>query len=148
MPVPAMLGPGDQGWDCRMPDGPVGATPVLQAAVNIGGSLAIGASKYGRRNIIPITGGTFSGDAEGTVISGGADFQLTPSSGSGLQIEARYTLRTDDGELISVRNCGGSGGTRLQFETRAAGPYAYLNADGFTGTIGLRLGGVLISVFK
>ena len=122
---------------------------AFEELVTLGPAVAPGKTAYGSRNMIPITGGTFTGDAiEGTVIAGGADFQLTPTSGSGLQIEARYTLRADDGELISVRNCGGSGGTRLQFETRTAGPYAYLNADGFTGTIGLRLGGVLISVFK
>lgn len=152
MPSAGTLGPSDQAWDCEGPTGPVGSSPVLEAAVDIGGSVAIGASKRGRRNIIPITGGSFTGaQAMGDVIPGGADFQLTPSGGGALQIEARYTLRTDDGELVSVRNCnglGGSGGTRLYFETRADGPYAWMNADGMTGTIGLRLGGVLISVFE
>jgi Protein of unknown function (DUF3237) len=150
-PTPAQLGPNDQPWECPAPTGPVGSTPVLQAAVNIGASLAVGSSKYGSRNIIPITGGTFTGtDVEGDVVSGGADYQLTPSGGGDLLIEARYTLKTSDGELIVVRNCnGGTGeGTRLSFETRKDGPYAWINADGFTGTIGLRLGGVLISVFK
>jgi hypothetical protein len=148
-PSEATLGPTDQPWNCSGPSGGVGSESVLQAAVNIGGSLAVGASKYGSRNIIPITGGTFTGaEVQGDVIAGGADFQLSPSGGGGLQIEARYTLRSDDGQLISVRNCGGGGGTALVFETRQDGPYAWMNAEGFTGTIGLRLGGVLISVFK
>jgi hypothetical protein len=148
-PSGATLGPTDQPWDCSGPSGGVGSESVLQAAVNIGGSLAVGASKYGSRNIIPITGGTFTGaQVQGDVIAGGADFQLSPSGGGGLQIEARYTLRSDDGQLISVRNCGGGGGTRLYFETQQDGPYSWMNAEGFTGTIGLRLGGVLISVFK
>jgi hypothetical protein len=85
---------------------------------------------------------------QGDVLDGGADFQLTPTGGSGLQIEARYTLRTDDGELITVRNCGGGGGTLLDFETRTDGPYAWLNESGLTGTLGLRLGGVLITVYR
>lgn len=138
-----------QAWDCGGPAPPANTSaPVFTAPVRIGSILSIGQSKYGSRTVIPITGGTFSGaELAGEVIPGGADFQLTPTGGS-LEIEARYTLRTDDGMLISVRNCGGGGGTTPQFETLRDGAYAWLNEQRFSGTIGLSIGGVLISVYR
>jgi hypothetical protein len=138
-----------QTWDCGGPAPPANTSAqVFTAPVRIGSILSIGQSKYGSRTVIPITGGTFSGaELAGDVIPGGADFQLTPAGGS-LEIEARYTLRTDDGVLISVRNCGGGGGTTPQFETLRDGPYAWLTEQRFSGTIGLAIGGVLISVYR
>jgi len=138
-----------QVWDCGGPAGPANTSaPVFTAPVRIGSILGIGQSKYGSRTVIPITGGTFSGaQLQGDVIPGGADFQLTPPGGS-LEIEARYTLRTDDGTLISVRNCGGGGGTTPLFETLRDGPHAFPNEGRFSGTIGLSIGGVLISVYR
>jgi len=80
------------------------------------------------------------------VIAGGADFQL--SAAGGLEIEARYTLRTGDGALIAVRNCGGVGGTVPLFEAASSGPHAFLNDGDYFGRIGLALGGVVISVYE
>jgi hypothetical protein len=90
------------------------------------GSVAVGASKRGTRNIIPITGGTTTGRVAGSVLSGGADYQLI---GATFDLDARYTLHTNDGELIIVRNCGPLGGLVPVFETRIDGPYAWLNAN-------------------
>jgi len=139
-------------WDCSGPGAGVSAGPqVLRADVSIGGSLAVGSVQNGSRNIIPITGGTFTGmgtasGVSGAVIPGGADFQLTPTGGS-FQLEARYTLRASDGTLIAVRNCGAVGGTALLFETAIDGPHAFLNDGDYFGRIGLAIGGVVISVF-
>jgi hypothetical protein len=83
----------------------------------------------------------------GDVIPGGADFQLTPTSGS-FQIEARYTLRAEDGSLIAVRNCGGFGGTQLIFETATSSPHAFLNEVSYFGRITVSIGAVIISVFE
>jgi hypothetical protein len=137
-----------QGWECIGPPASAGQGDlVLRATVGIGSSLSVGQAKHGSRNIIPITGGTFTGDVSGDVIPGGADFQLTPTGGS-FQLEARYTLRAQDGTLISVRNCGGVGGTAPYFETLAIGPHAFLNEQAFVGTIGISIGSVIISVFQ
>jgi uncharacterized protein DUF3237 len=66
--------------------------------------LDLGDVGKGSRRIVPITGGKFFGpDIGGTVMSGGADFQVLRSDGAA-ELEARYTLRTDDGALIYVRN--------------------------------------------
>jgi hypothetical protein len=64
----------------------------------------IGASKYGERAIVWITGGTFKGpNIEGTVIPGGADWQLLRPDGV-KELDARYTLKTNDGVIIYVIN--------------------------------------------
>ena len=64
----------------------------------------IGDSKYGTRSIVWITGGTFKGpDIEGTVIPGGADWQLVRADGA-KELDARYTLKTNDGVIIYIKN--------------------------------------------
>ena len=51
-----------------------------------------------------LPGGEFAGPKlRGTVIPGGADWQVLRDDGVA-ELEARYTLRTDDGALIYVRN--------------------------------------------
>lgn len=105
----------------------LGYAVVYMESVGIGaGSVAVGASKRGTRNIIPITGGTTSGRVAGTVLSGGADYQIL---GTTFELDARYTLRANDGELVIVRNCGPIGALVPVFETRTDGPYAFLNAN-------------------
>lgn len=64
----------------------------------------IGDSKYGKRSIVWITGGTFKGpDIEGTIIPGGADWQLVRADGA-KELDARYTLKTNDGVIIYIKN--------------------------------------------
>ncbi|MDA8138358.1 MAG: DUF3237 domain-containing protein [Desulfobacteraceae bacterium] len=115
----------DQSYQCRAASSSEtrGAT-LYQETVNIGSSQAVGSSKRGYRNIIPITGGTATGKIAGKVLAGGADFQILSSS---MTIDARYTLQTSDGELIIVRNCGPASAPVPVFEARAAGKYGYLN---------------------
>ncbi len=114
----------NQTWDCKPAAGTKGAT-VYMESVGIGdGSVTVGASKRGTRNIIPITGGTTTGRIAGSVLAGGADFQLI---GTSFVLDARYTLHTSDGEYIIVRNCGPLGALVPVFETRKDGNYAWVN---------------------
>jgi Protein of unknown function (DUF3237) len=77
---------------------------VFAAEVTVGAPLDVGDVAKGRRRIVPITGGEFSGPGmRGTVLNGGADWQIIRDDGVA-ELEARYTLRTDDGALIYVRN--------------------------------------------
>jgi hypothetical protein len=77
---------------------------VFEAHVTVDPPLDLGDVAKGGRRIIPITGGDFSGpQIRGKVIPGGADWQVLRSDGVA-ELEARYTLRTDDGALIYVRN--------------------------------------------
>mgnify|MGYP001296160435 CR=1 FL=1 len=77
---------------------------AFAAQVSVGAPLDLGDVGKGGRRIVPITGGEFSGpDIRGTVMPGGADWQVLRSDGVA-ELEARYTLQTDDGALIYVRN--------------------------------------------
>jgi hypothetical protein len=77
---------------------------IFAAHVSVGAPLDLGDVGKGGRRIVPITGGTFSGpDIGGTVMPGGADWQILRGDGAS-ELEARYTLRTDDDALINVRN--------------------------------------------
>jgi hypothetical protein len=77
---------------------------IFAAHVSVGVPLDLGDVGKGGRRIVPITGGEFSGpNIRGTVVPGGADWQILRGDGAS-ELEARYTLRTDDGALINVRN--------------------------------------------
>ncbi len=66
----------------------------------------VGVVAGGTRRVIPILSGTFSGPGlKGTVLPGGADHQLLQPDGF-TQLEARYVLQTEQGELIYVINRG------------------------------------------
>jgi hypothetical protein len=85
-----------------------GSAPTLEfifaAHVLIGLSLDFGDVGKGGRRIVPISGGEFSGPKmRGRVLPGGADWQVLRSDGVS-ELEARYSLQTDDGALIEVRN--------------------------------------------
>ena len=82
---------------------------IFAAHVTVGAPLDLGDVGKGRRRVVPITGGTFSGPdmqgavLRGEVLDGGADWQIIRNDGVA-ELEALYTLRTDDGALIMVRN--------------------------------------------
>lgn len=66
----------------------------------------LGQTPMGRRRIIAITGGQFSGPRlSGRVLAGGADWQVIRADGVAY-LDARYTLETSDGALIYVNNLG------------------------------------------
>jgi Protein of unknown function (DUF3237) len=77
---------------------------IFAAHVGVDQPLDLGDVGKGGRRIVPIAGGEFSGpNIRGQVLPGGADWQVIRSDGVA-ELEARYTLRTDDGALIYVRN--------------------------------------------
>lgn len=79
---------------------------LLQVVVTLDPALEVGETPAGRRRIIPITGGAFEGPGlRGVILPGGADWQIVRPDGVAV-LEARYTLRTDDGALIYVENRG------------------------------------------
>lgn len=135
----------NQPWECATTTGTKGTT-VFTENVTLGSSVSVGASKRGTRNIIPITGGTVTGRFKGSVLPGGADYQLI---GSSTKLDARYTLLSGDGEYVIVRNCGPFGALIPQFEARKNGPYAFLNENKYLssdpGTSG---GGVSITFYE
>lgn len=80
---------------------------VMDLNVNIGQSINVGKTPHGNRNIVPITGGTFQGtNIKGTILNGGADYQMMTADGSRNDLEAIYNICTDDGVNIHIRNKG------------------------------------------
>ena len=60
----------------------------------------------GTRRIVRVMGGKFwSEDFNGTILEGGGDWQQIRSD-SVVEIDTRYTLKTDDGALIYLTNQG------------------------------------------
>jgi hypothetical protein len=80
--------------------------PLLKAEITLAAPQELGDTPQGRRRIIGITGGRFSGARlSGRVLPGGADWQVIRADGVA-DLDARYTLETSDGALIYVRNRG------------------------------------------
>lgn len=88
------------------------APPALEFAFEVRAEVAdplvIGELPTGQtRRIVDITGGTFEGPkVKGKVRPGGADWQLIRRADGFTDVDARYTLETDAGELIYVTNIG------------------------------------------
>ena len=124
---------------------PKAATPkldfVMQLNVTLGEAYTVGETQAGKRHVIPITGGTFEGPLlRGSIINGGADYQLISTDGKRTTLEAVYSIKTDDGTYIHVRNQGilysGKGTTgnntfyfkaAPKFEAPSDSKYAWLN---------------------
>lgn len=95
--------------------------PLLQVRITLAPPRELGDTPRGRRRIIEITGGRFSGARlAGQVLPGGADWQIVRTDGVAF-LDARYTLETDDGALIYVENRGYRHGPREVIERLARG---------------------------
>ena len=84
--------------------------PILDLHVTVGAPIEAGhvhgLGAQGRRRIIPITGGSFSGKFNGRVLAAGADFQMLVSDTTA-DLDARYILALEGefaGEHIYVTN--------------------------------------------
>ena len=74
--------------------------------VQVDAPLDLGETAHGHRRIVPIAGGSFTGPRlEGTVVPGGADWQVIHPDGV-VDIDTRYTLKTKDGALVYLKNSG------------------------------------------
>jgi hypothetical protein len=79
---------------------------VMTIEVRVGSPFDLGKTGSGVRRIIPLLGGEFHGEGlSGKVIEGGADWQIVRDDGVAT-LDVRYTLRTDDGQLIAVYSRG------------------------------------------
>ncbi|MBO9651795.1 MAG: DUF3237 domain-containing protein [Variovorax sp.] len=72
--------------------------------VEVGKPQVLGQSTRGMRRVVPITGGAARGNGwTARVLPGGSDFQLIVSDTLS-ELDARYGLETDAGDLIYVQN--------------------------------------------
>ncbi|MDO3695564.1 DUF3237 domain-containing protein [Wenyingzhuangia sp. chi5] len=80
---------------------------ICELKVTIAPAKNLGITARGERIILPITGGTFKGPKmKGVVLSGGADYQYFNKELGRTELEAIYTIKTEDDVLIHVRNIG------------------------------------------
>jgi Protein of unknown function (DUF3237) len=82
-------------------------TRVYRLEATVGEPLDLGDVAQGRRRIVPLTGGTFNGpELTGTLLPGvSADWQLVLPDGTAVA-DIRYTLQTDDGDLLYAQGRG------------------------------------------
>ncbi len=136
----------DQPWDFRKAYSERNGNKFITEAVSLGASQSVGASKRGNRNIIPITGGTVTGNLTAKILPAGADYQNLSNP---MTIDARYLWQTDDGEIIIVRNGGQFGSLVPTFEVRADSKYSYLNQKLYLSSDpGGGAGGVSITFYE
>lgn len=86
------------------------AAPKLTFAFELRAQVAapteIGPVAHGRRRIVAILGGTVRGpQLNAKVLPGGADWQMIQPDGFS-ELDTRYTLETDKGQLVYVQNAG------------------------------------------
>ena len=68
--------------------------------------MELGNGPKGKRRIIPIVGGTVTGERlSGRILNLGADWQTIMVDGVA-ELDTRYGMETDDGALIDIRNFG------------------------------------------
>lgn len=87
---------------------PPGLEYAFEVRAEVADPIVVGELPTGQtRRIIDIIGGTVEGpNIKGRVIQGGADWQLIRRGDGFTDIDARYALETDDGEIIYVTNVG------------------------------------------
>jgi hypothetical protein len=135
-----------QPWDYRKADpSEKRGAQLITETVTLSPSQAVGPSKRGTRNIIPITGGEVTGRITGKVVAAGADYQnLSPPA----TIDAHYLWQTTDGEFIVVRNGGSFGSLVPTFEVRVDSKYAWLNSGSYlSSNPEIRPGGVGLTFY-
>ena len=142
--------------------------PFLTFDVTIAAPTSFGDSGEGSRRVIPITGGTVSGEHTGRVLPFGADWQSVLPDGT-IELSAHYGLELDDGARIEVTSIGlraatpqimaalGRGETvdpdtyyfRTHMRLRTGHPaHAHLNKQLYTGRGARAAAGVRVQVFR
>jgi muconolactone delta-isomerase len=151
----------------QLPDPRLSLTYRLEATV--APPLDLGETARGRRRIVALTGGTFTGPVlNGKLLPGAsADWQIVLQDGTALG-DIRYTLQTDDGDLLYVQSRSVRHGpadvlarlgrdeevdageytfrTATQIETAAA-DLDWLNKGVFVSVGGRRSGGVTYETY-
>ena len=80
--------------------------PIFRVRAELADILHMGKTPYGERRVINILGGRVEGPKfSGTILPGGADWQIVRADGAA-HIEARYTIRADQGGDVLVSSEG------------------------------------------
>ena len=89
--------------DVRLPDPRL--TKIYRLEATLGPVFDLGPVSRGRRRIVPLVEGTFTGpEINGTLLPGAsADWQIVMADGTALG-DIRYLLQTDGGDLLYVQS--------------------------------------------
>ncbi len=84
---------------------------VCELRVDCPEQIVVGDNDWGWLRVIPIIGGHFHGMINGTVVPGGADWNLgvngcNRETVTSATVFAKYLLKTDDGVYIAIENLG------------------------------------------
>ncbi len=144
-------------------------TQIFRLEATLGPVLDLGNTAQGRRRIVPLTGGTFTGpQLNGKLLAGvSADWQILLADGTALG-DIRYVLQTDGGDLLYVQSRGVRHGsaevlarlgrgedvdaseytfrTSTQIETAAHG-LDWINKGVFISVAGRQPGGVIYETY-
>jgi len=94
--------------------------PSFDVVVHVGAVDDYGTTRAGHRRVISITGGRITGAIEGEILPGGADWQLVRPDGT-LEIDGRYSARTDAGDLLFLQVAGVRSGEPAVLESLLRG---------------------------
>ena len=95
--------------------------PFADLRVEVAQPQVVGVVAHGTRRVIPITGGSAQGEGwTARVLAGGADFQLIVHPGYA-ELDARYVLELDGGDLVYVCNQAVRSGPPVLMQRIAAG---------------------------
>ncbi|UZR96458.1 DUF3237 domain-containing protein [Chondrinema litorale] len=79
---------------------------ICELQVALQPAMVVGETALRTRRVIPITGGTVAGPKiKAYIINGGVDWQTLRTDGV-TELEAHYQFKTDDGEIIYIKNVG------------------------------------------
>lgn len=128
---------------------------ILKIHVQCSEALDVKDDGSGFLRVIPITGGTFEGKLQGTVIPGGADWNVQRKNGIA-HVYAKYLLRTEEGVYIAIENTGKITDNEAAIKTVPVfcvdedSRYAFLNSGVYVGSLeaGSEQGQVEIIVYK
>ncbi|MFJ4046255.1 DUF3237 domain-containing protein [Microbacterium sp. NPDC089987] len=95
-------------------------TPAFDVTVDLGAPEVHGTTSAGLRRVVPILGGRITGAVEADLLPGGADWQVVRPDGT-IEVDARYTARTAEGELLLLHASGLRTGTPEVLERLARG---------------------------
>ncbi len=115
---------------------------LFRVGAALGSAIELGTGPRGFRRMVPILSGSFEGPRiKGILRPGGVDWQTTRPDGI-TEIEAHYSLETDDGAVVRVINRGFRHGPPEVIERLARGEivdpseYYFRAAPSFEAPIG------------
>jgi hypothetical protein len=145
----------DPGWACGMEDGippPTKGELAFTITLNISAEHEVGKTPYGQRRLLDVSGGTITGDRlQGTVVTGGLEYELTLDNGV-MEYQGINVLDTSAGRIF-VRSCGVAStkdsGARIipDFEATTSGSNAFLNTGKWVATREVTAGKMKLDVY-